>query len=45
MRKVAYYSAVVMGLYLAFAYGTGSGAVVDKSTAGAANVVRAFEGR
>jgi hypothetical protein len=34
-----------VALYLVVSYATGSGALVEKSTAGAANVIRSLQGR
>jgi hypothetical protein len=39
------YSAILIGTYLAVNYYTGSGAVIDKGSAGGVNLVKAFQGR
>jgi hypothetical protein len=45
MRQGLKYSAVLIGLYLLVAYSTGSGRVIKESSAGASNLVKAFQGR
>jgi len=45
MRVAARYSAILIGLYLMVAYGTSGGALINDSTAGASNIVKAFQGR
>lgn len=44
-QVVLHYGAVLIGTYLLFAYGTNSGTIIDKATAGSATVVKAFQGR
>jgi len=45
MRNVLRYSTILIGTYLLVAYATGSGRVISESTRGAANVIKAFQGR
>ena len=44
-RKALTYSAGLIALYLGVFYATGSGAVIEASTTGAANLVKTFQGR
>lgn len=45
MKTALKYSALLIGAYLAFNYYAGSGTVLDKGSAGAATLVKAFQGR
>ena len=45
MSKALKYSAVLIGLYLVVAFGTQSGQVIEHSTSGASNVIKAFQAR
>ncbi len=45
MRTIVRYGATLIGIYLVVAYATGSGTVIEKGTAGAGGVIRAFQGR
>ncbi len=45
MRNALRYSAGLIALYLVVAYATGSGRIVGEGTRGAANVIKAFQGR
>lgn len=45
MKTALKYSALLIGLYLGVAYSTGSGRLIKEGSAGAANLVKAFQGR
>lgn len=44
-RKMLLYSAGLIAMYLAVAYATGFSRAVNASAGGAANLVKAFQGR
>jgi hypothetical protein len=45
MKKALFYGTVLIGTYLVVVNFTGSGTVINDSTAGASNVIAAFQGR
>lgn len=45
MRKALTYGAVLIGVYLAVYYASGSGTVISTGTKGAVSVIKAFQGR
>ena len=45
MKKALTYSAGLIGLYLLVYYSTGSGTLINNSSSGAVNLVKAFQGR
>jgi hypothetical protein len=44
-RKLLTGGGLLIGLYLAVAYATGTGRVIDASTRGGVGIIRAFQGR
>lgn len=44
-RTALRYSATLIAIYLGVAYFTGSGKLIDSSTAGATGLIKAFQGR
>lgn len=44
-RTILKYSAGLIALYLAVAYGTDFGKLIDQTTKGASTVVKSFQGR
>jgi hypothetical protein len=44
-QKLAFYSFVAIGMYLAFAYATGTGRVIGSAGDAGVGVIRAFQGR
>lgn len=45
MRKVIFYGAVLIGVYIAAAYATGFGADVTNTATGTATVIKTLQGR
>lgn len=45
MKTAVKYGATLIGLYLVVAYATGSGRLINASSSGASNVIKAFQGR
>lgn len=45
MSKVLKYGTILIGVYLAVAYATGTGRVLSTGSTGASNVIKAFQGR
>lgn len=45
MRKVIFYGAVLIGVYLATAYATGFGTDVTNTASGVSTVVKSLQGR
>lgn len=45
MRTALKYGTLLIGTYLLVAYASGSGTVISQATGGAANVIKAFQGR
>lgn len=45
MSKALKYGTVLIGIYLAVAYASGTGRVLSTGTAGASNIIKAFQGR
>lgn len=44
-RQFLKYGFITIGVYLGAVYATGAGKLIDSSTSGAANLVKAFQGR
>lgn len=44
-RTALRYSTMLIAIYLGVYYATGAGTLIDKSSAGGVNVVKAFQGR
>ena len=45
MNKGLKYATLLIALYLGVAYSTGSGRLIKEGSSGAANLVKAFQGR
>jgi hypothetical protein len=45
MKKGLFYGTVLIAIYLGVVYSTGSGTIITDGTAGATNVIAAFQGR
>jgi hypothetical protein len=45
VNKALKYGAVLIGIYLAVAYASGSGRILSTGSTGISNVVKAFQGR
>lgn len=45
MNKALKYSTILIAVYLAVAYASGTGRVLSTGTAGGANIIKAFQGR
>ena len=45
MKKVAFYGAVLVGIYLGVYYYTGAGTLIKDASSGGAQLVQAFQAR